>query len=304
MLRQLQTDQKLIANLVKSLKSTKTKSHHVSPKKPRHSVGISTVSGKGFSRWSYHWHGRGRFALTIRTRRNGTWSWSFRSITEVTAATSTATTSTKVRSALAPVTIVVAPVTIVVPPVIAPVIAPIALAPVTVVAFAPVLATLKVEGSQVRSCILTSCNGLCILLNFPIYYGDIYIYVYMWLQIKYHVYTYYIIFHICVLCIFLRYTPIQVLEDTVVCSTITQILIQLCSLALAQVVATVCQGHPFLQPRVVVEPRRVRPVPVEVLCSWHWKQDLGALQGPHGYHWHGTFGSRSPPWTAEMTPRK
>ena len=81
-------------------------------------------------------------------------------------------------------------------------------------------------------------------------------------------------------------------------------LFPLCSLALAQVVATVCQGHPFLQPRVVVEPRPVRPVPVEVLCSWHWKQDLGALQGPHGYHWHGTFGSRSPPWTAEMTPRK
>ena len=81
-------------------------------------------------------------------------------------------------------------------------------------------------------------------------------------------------------------------------------LFTLCSLALAQVVAAVCQGHPFLQPRVVVEPRLVRPVPVEVLCSWHWKQDLGALQGPHGYHWHGTFGSRSPPWTAEMTPRK
>lgn len=74
MLRQLRTDQKLIANLVKSLKFTKTKSHHVSPQKPRHSVGISTVSGKGFSRWSDHWHGRGRFALTIRTRRNGTWS--------------------------------------------------------------------------------------------------------------------------------------------------------------------------------------------------------------------------------------
>ena len=52
----------------------KNKSHHVSPQKPRHSVGISTVSGKGFSRWSDHWHGRGRFALTIRTRRNRTWS--------------------------------------------------------------------------------------------------------------------------------------------------------------------------------------------------------------------------------------